>query len=160
MNDVKVKFSEETEKEIQKLIEQRENPQSALMGVLHLARKQFGFISSEVEDLVAARLSLSLAHVHGVVTFYSMFHDKPVGKYLLKFCSTLPCALRGSEHLFDHCMRKFGIRNGETSSDGKFTLMKVECLGSCGTAPVVQINDNYHEDLDIPALDKLLDSLE
>jgi len=156
----KPKFSEETEREILRLIELRENPKSAMMGVLHVVQKQFGFISGDVEALVAERLGVSPAHVHGVVTFYTMYHDKPVGKYLLQFCSTLPCALRGSEELFDHCAKKLGIRNGETTRDGRFTLMKVECLGSCGTAPVVQINDDYHENLDVEKLDKLLASLE
>lgn len=160
MADELKKFNEETEKGIQTLIERRENSQSALMGVLHLAQKQFGCFTPEVEEMVAERLGLKLAHVHGVVTFYTMFQTKPVGKYLLQFCSTLPCALRGSEELFDHCSKKLGIKNGETTPDGRFSLMKVECLGSCGTAPVVQINDDYHENLDEQALDKLLDSLE
>lgn len=156
----KLQFSEETEREIQKLLERRENPQSALMGVIHLAQAQFGYISTEVEELIAQRLGLKLAHVHGVVTFYTMFRTKPMGKYLLQFCSTLPCALRGSEELFDYCSKKLGIKNGETTKDGKFTLLKVECLGSCGTAPVVQINDDYYEDLDKDKLDKILSSLE
>lgn len=156
----KLQFSEETEREIQRLLERRETPQSALMGVIHLAQAQFGHISTEVEELIAQRLGLKLAHVHGVVTFYTMFRTKPMGKYLLQFCSTLPCALRGSEELFDYCSKKLGIKNGETTKDGKFTLLKVECLGSCGTAPVVQINDDYYEDLDKDKLDKILSSLE
>lgn len=160
MDNGKPKFSEETEREIQKLIERRETPKSALMGILHVVQKQFGFFTGEVEDLVAKRIGVPPAHVHGVVTFYTMYHGKPVGKYLLQFCSTLPCALRGSEELFDHCAKKFGIKNGETTKDGKFSLMKVECLGSCGTAPVVQINEDYHENLDVVKLDKLLSSLE
>lgn len=155
-----MQFSEETEREIQKLLERRETPQSALMGVIHLAQSQFGHISPEVEKLIAQRLGLTFAHVHGVVTFYTMFRTRPVGKYLLQFCSTLPCALRGSEELFDYCSKKLGIKNGETTRDGKFTLIKVECLGSCGTAPVVQINDDYYEDLDKDKLDKILSSLE
>jgi NADH-quinone oxidoreductase E subunit len=159
VENTRLKFSEETEREIQRLLERRETPQSALVGVLHLAQAQFKYISGEVEELIAGRLGLTVAHVHGVMTFYTMFHDKPVGKYLLQFCSTLPCALRGSEELFDHCVKKFGIKNGETTRDGRFTLMKVECLGSCGTAPVVQINDDYYENLDVAALDRLLDSL-
>ena len=155
-----IKFSDETEKGIEKVLGKRETKQSALMAALHIVQKQFGYFSPDAEELVAERLGLGVAHVHGVVTFYTMFNEKPVGKYLLQFCSTLPCALRGSEELFDHCAGKLGVKNGETTSDGKFTLMKVECLGSCGTAPVVQINDDYHENLTIESFDKLLDSLE
>lgn len=155
-----IKFSDETEKGIEAVLGKRETKQSALMDALHIVQKQFGYFSPDAEELVAQRLGLGVAHVHGVVTFYTMFNEKPVGRYLLQFCSTLPCALRGSEELFDHCAEKLGVKNGETTSDGKYTLMKVECLGSCGTAPVVQVNDDYHENLTIESFDKLLDSLE
>jgi len=83
-----------------------------------------------------------------------------VGKYLVQFCSTLSCALRDSENLFHHCSKKLGIKNGETTANGKFSLLKVECLGSCGTAPVVQLNEDYHENMTVEKLDRLLDSLE
>jgi len=153
-------FSPEAEKEFQKIMARSETKQGALMMTLHLAQSQFGHISSEVEEMISKRLALTLAYVHGVVTFYTYFHSKPVGKYLVQFCSTLPCALRGSEELFEHCAKKLGIKNGETTSNGKFTLLKVECLGSCGTAPVVQLNEDYHEDMTVEKLDRLLDSLE
>ena len=130
------------------------------MMTLHLAQREYGCISPEVEEMIADRLELTLAYVHGVVTFYTFFHTESVGKYLLQFCSTLPCALRGSDELFDHCSKKLGIKAGETTQDGKFTLVKVECLGSCGTSPVVQVNEDYHEEMSIEKLDKLLDSLE
>jgi len=153
-------FSPEAEKEFQKIMARSETKQGALMMTLHLAQSQFGHISPEAEEMISEKLNLTLAYVHGVVTFYTYFHSKPVGKYLVQFCSTLPCALRGSEELFDHCSKKLGIKNGETTSNGKFTLLKVECLGSCGTAPVVQLNEDYHEDMTTEKLDRLLDSLE
>ncbi len=153
-------FSGEAEKEFQLILERSENKQGALMMTLHLAQREYGCISPEVEEMIADRLELTLAYVHGVVTFYTFFHTESVGKYLLQFCSTLPCALRGSEELFDHCSKKLGIKAGETTQDGKFTLVKVECLGSCGTSPVVQVNEDYHEEMNIEKLDKLLDSLE
>lgn len=129
------------------------------MMTLHLTQREFGCISPDVEKMIGERLGLELAYIHGLATFYTYFHTKPVGKYLLQFCSTLPCALRGSEQLFDHCAKKLGLKNGQTTSNGLFTLIKVECLGSCGTAPVVQINEDYHEDMSVEKLDKLLESL-
>lgn len=153
-------FSAEGQKEFRKILENSETRQGALMMSLHLAQREFGSISREVEEMLAEKLGLTLAYVHGVVTFYSYFHTQPLGKYLLQFCSTLPCALRGSEELHDHACKKLGIESGETSSDGKFTVIKVECLGSCGTAPVVQVNEDYHEEMTVEKLDKLLDSLE
>ncbi len=153
-------FSAEGQKEFRKILDDSETRQGALMMSLHLAQREFGHVNQEVEELLAEKLGLTLAYVHGVVTFYSYFHTEPVGKYLLQFCSTLPCALRGSEELHDHVCKKLGIKSGETTSDGKFTVIKVECLGSCGTAPVVQVNEDYHEDMTVEKLDKLLDSLE
>jgi len=155
-----MEFSPEAEKEFRKILDRSETKQGALMMTLHLAQREFGCVDPDVEKLIAEKLDLKLAYVHGLVTFYTYFHTESVGKYLLQFCSTLPCALRGSDELFAHCSKKFGIKNGETTPDGKFTLVRVECLGSCGTAPVVQVNEDYHEDMDIDKLDKLIDSLE
>jgi len=155
-----MEFSAEGQKEFQSILDKSETRQGALMMALHLAQREFGHIGREVEEMLAEKLGLTLAYVHGVVTFYTYFHAQPVGKYLLQFCSTLPCALRGSEELHDHACKKLGIRSGETTPDGKFTVVKVECLGSCGTAPVVQVNEDYHEEMTVEKLDKLLDSLE
>lgn len=155
-----MEFSPQAREEFQRILDRSETKQGALMMTLHLAQREFGCINPEVEELIASELDLMLAYVRGVVTFYTYFHTEPVGKYLLQFCSTLPCALRGSEALHDHCCKKLGIKSGATTSDGKFTVIKVECLGSCGTAPVVQVNEDYHEDMSVEKLDKLLDSLE
>ena len=87
------------------------------------------------------------AHVHGAVTFYTMYKQRPTGKYHIQVCTTLSCMLRGSDELVEHLEQKLGIKVGETTPDGKFSLVRVECLGSCGTAPMFQLNDDYHEDL-------------
>ena len=94
-----------------------------------------------------------------MVSFYTMFHRKPVGRHVVQVCRTLSCALMGADELFEHLTRKLGVGPGETTSDGRFTLKCVECLASCGTAPVVQINDDYYENLTPAGLDRVLDGL-
>ena len=108
---------------------------------------------------MARLLDVPPADVAGVVSFYTMFHRQPVGKYVVEVCRTLSCALMGADDIASHLRRKLGISPGETTPDGRFTLRNVECLGSCGTAPAVQINGVYHENLDIQSLDRILDSL-
>ncbi len=133
---------------------------AALLPTLHLAQKEFGYISSEVEEYVAGYLDLPVTHVHGVATFYTMYNKKPVGKYHIQVCTNISCSLLGADHLFDYLSKKLKIGDGETTEDKKFTLSSVECLGSCGTAPVMQINDDYYEDLTEEKIDEILKGLE
>ena len=109
---------------------------------------------------MATLLDLPPAKVLHVATFYTMFNKRPVGKYHIQVCTTLSCMLRGSDDLVDHLKKKLGIEVGETTPDGKFSLVRVECLGSCGTAPMFQLNDDYHEDLTIEQVDQILDGLD
>ena len=102
---------------------------------------------------------MSQAHVHGAITFYTMYKQRPMGKYHIQVCTTLSCMLRGSDNLFEHLETKLGIKAGEVTPDGKFSLVRVECLGSCGTAPMFQLNDDFHEDLTLDKVDELLDGL-
>jgi NADH-quinone oxidoreductase subunit E len=104
-------------------------------------------------------LGLSRARVDGVITFYTMFNKKPVGRHHLQVCRNVSCSLLGAIHLIEHISEKLGITPGETTGDGRFTLSLVECLGSCGTAPVMQVNDDYVENLDKEKIDELLDTL-
>jgi NADH-quinone oxidoreductase subunit E len=108
---------------------------------------------------VAELLDLAPQIVREVVTFYTMFHQKPAGRHLLQVCRNVSCWLRGSHQLQKQIEERLGIREGETTPDGRFTLVSVECLGSCGTAPVVMVNDRYHENLGPDALDRLLAGL-
>ena len=108
---------------------------------------------------VRLRAELPAAHVQGVVTFYSLFNQKPVGKHQLWVCRTLPCALRGAGELLHYCEHKLGIHAGETTADGKITLRTAECLASCGTAPMIQVDKTYHENLTPEKVDKILDDL-
>ena len=134
-------------------------PEAAILPALYLAQRELGYVSLEAMEYVAGLLGVSPARIYGVATFYTMFNKEPVGKYLVQVCCNLPCALLGAEEVFDYISEKLGIKEGETTPDNKFTLMKVECLGACGNAPVMQINDQYYEDLTPELVDKILDKL-
>ena len=133
---------------------------SAVMPLLDLAQRQNdGWLSREAIEYVANYLEMAPIRVHEVASFYSMYNTKPVGKHLVQVCRTTPCWLRGAAGLTDTCRDKLGIGLGETTEDGQFTLVEVECLGACANAPVVQIGDDYYEDLSPERLSALLDEL-
>ena len=148
-----------TVERIEQAIREYPRPDSALLAVLHLIQAERGYIAEEDERYAAEKLGLPLAAVAGVVIFYTMFRRKPVGRHHIQLCRTLSCQLRGGRELLAHLQKRLGIRTGEVTSDGRFSLVTVECLGSCGTAPMVQINDDYHENLTRERLDALLDGL-
>jgi NADH-quinone oxidoreductase E subunit len=134
---------------------------SAVLPALWLAQRRWGFISQEAVTAVARELELVDNDVAAVATFYTMFHLEPVGRHVLQVCCTISCSLMGADALVEHLKRKLGIQLGQTTPDGRFTLKKVECLASCGTGPVLQVNDRqFHECLDLAAVDRLLDSLQ
>jgi len=153
-------FSDETRERIEKLKGRYPDSQALLLPVLHFAQDEFGYISPEVEKYVAEYLELPVTHVHGVATFYTMYNKKPVGKYHVQVCTNIACSLLGADHIVKYLEKKLGIKPGETSEDDRFTLSEVECLGSCGTAPVMQINDYYYENLDEEKIDEILEGLE
>jgi NADH dehydrogenase (ubiquinone) flavoprotein 2 len=133
---------------------------SAVLPLLDLAQRQAGnWLPRVAMDYVAGILGLAPIRVYEVATFYSMFNLEPVGKWFLQICGTTPCWLRGSDDIIRTCERKLGIRMGETTPDGQFTLKEVECLGACVNAPIVQVNDDFYEDLDAAAMAKLIDQL-
>jgi NADH-quinone oxidoreductase subunit E len=152
-------FGTEFEKKVDDLVSKYPEPKAALLPVLWEIQAEHGWIDLDAERWAAERLGVSPAHVHGVVTFYTMFKQQPSGTYHIQVCSTLSCMLRGSEELVSHLENKLGIKPGETTADGRFSMIKVECLGSCGTAPMFQMNDDYHENLTPELVDQLLDSL-
>jgi NADH-quinone oxidoreductase subunit E len=133
---------------------------AACIPVLHVCQDQHGWISDDVITFVSHRLDLPPAHVKGVVTFYTLFNQHPVGKHQVWVCRTLPCALRGAGEVLEHCEKRLGINPGETTSDGKITLRTAECLASCGTAPMIQVDKTYHENLTLPQVDAILDRLQ
>ncbi len=152
-------FSESSLRELEKIMSRYPTKEAAILPALHVAQKQEGYVSDAAIVGVAELLGFSPARIEGVATFYTMYNRKPVGRYHVQICRNIACSLLGAEHLIEHVSKKLGIRPGETTADGRFTLTRVECLGSCGTAPVMQINDDYHENLDEEKIDALLDGL-
>lgn len=132
---------------------------SAVLPVLHLAQKHFGWLSSPVMDYVAGLIGILPIEVYEVATFYTMFHTAEVGKYVFEVCRTGPCCLLGAEQVIDHMCNKLGIHPGETTPDGMFTIKEVECLAACGFAPVMQIREQYYERLTPEKVDTLIDQL-
>ncbi|NWF35906.1 NAD(P)H-dependent oxidoreductase subunit E [Mariprofundus sp. KV] len=151
-----VRFSEERLAEIAELVKRYPGPQSALMPVLYMAQEDFGYISMDAQKMIAEVLGLRLMQVREVVTFYTMFKEQPTGKYLLEVCTNAGCMLNGAYELADHMCGTLGIRMGETTPDGLFTIAEVECAGACGGAPVVQVNNIYHEKATPASMDALI----
>ena len=134
--------------------------QSAVMPILDLAQRQNGgWLSSAAIAYVADLLAMPRIRVLEVASFYSMYHQKPVGKHVVGVCTTTPCWLRGATEILDTCRKTLGIEVGETTGDGLFTLIEVECLGACCNAPMLQINDDYYEDLDGDSTEKIFAAL-
>ena len=154
-----LKFSLETLGEFEKLVAEYPVPEAALVPVLALAQREFGTLSPEAIAYVSDLMKLPRARVYGTATFYSMLNLKPMGKHHIQICRTLPCALMGSERILGHLEKRLAIKPGHTTADGKFTLSEVECLASCGTAPMMQLDDDYCENLTEEKIDHLLSEL-
>lgn len=157
-----IKFSDATLAKAQEII--RRYPEgrqkSALLPLLHLAQSEFGgSLDASSMNYVASLLNIKPIEVYEVATFYTMYNLKPVGRYLLEVCRTGPCWLRGADDIVNHIEQKLGIKDGETTGDGMFTLKTVECLGSCGTAPMLQCGGPFYENLTTSKVDILIDRL-
>jgi NADH-quinone oxidoreductase subunit E len=152
-------FSDAGKREFERLLTRYPDKDAVILPALHIAQKEQGYVSDGAIVHIAELLGTSPARIEGVATFYTMYNRVPVGKYHVQICRNISCSLLGAEHLIGHVSRKLGVKPGETTPDGKFTLTKVECLGSCGTAPVMQVNDDYHENLDEARIDAILDNL-
>ena len=155
-----VKFSEAQLAEFNRLVARypEGKQKSALLPVLHLAQDSFdGWLSTETMDYVAELLSITPIEVYEVATFYSMYNTKPVGKYMFEVCQTGPCMLRGSDDIIAYIENTLGIKPGETTPDGMFTLKTVECLGACGYAPMMQLGKHYREHLTKEKVDAIID---
>jgi NADH-quinone oxidoreductase E subunit len=133
---------------------------SAVMPLLDIAQRQHdNWVPRAAMDYIAGLLEMPPIRVYEVATFYTMYNLAPVGKYFVQVCTTTPCWLRGSDQVVAACKKKLGIGLGETTADGKFTLIEVECLGACVNAPMMQVNDDYYEDLDAARTEAVLDAL-
>jgi NADH-quinone oxidoreductase subunit E len=152
-------LSQDHLRHIEELKQRYPHPQSLVLPALWMWQEEHGWVSEEGMKYIAALLNVPAHHVYGVVTFYTMFNKKPVGRHKIELCTNISCMLRDSERLLTHIQQRLNIRVGETTPDGRFTLLEAECLGSCGTAPAMQIGDRYHENLDTAKVDQILDQL-
>jgi NADH-quinone oxidoreductase subunit E len=132
---------------------------SLVLPLLHCVQDANGFVTETDARAIAGYLAMPPIQVIEALTWYSMFDREPQGRYVIKVCRNIACSLRGSERIVAHLQRRLGIQPGETTPDGRFTLKTVECLASCGTAPAMQVNRTYHEQLDEAKLDRILESL-
>ncbi|TMQ72599.1 MAG: NADH-quinone oxidoreductase subunit NuoE [Candidatus Eisenbacteria bacterium] len=146
--------------EVQETLRRYPNARSAVLPVLWIAQRQWGWVSPAALRLVARTVEIPEPEVFGIATFYTMFNLKPVGRHHLQVCMTLSCSLTGADRLYRHLERKLGIGHGETTPDGRFTLRRVECLAACGGAPCLQVGFDYHENLDEAKVDALMERLE
>ena len=154
-----LRFSPEQLAEVRRLQGLYPDKRGALLPVLHMAQDTFGWISLETEEYVAGLFDLSPAHVHEVVTFYTLFHQAPKGRHVVAVCHNLSCTLAGAKDLLAHVTRRLGIDPGETTPDGRVTLQSVECLCACEAAPMAQIDDRYELNLTREKVDRILEAL-
>ena len=159
MPDEVAAFSPAVEAEIDRHLAKYPVMRSAILPLMFIVQRERGYLDPPGVSYLAKRLNLRITDIWEVATFYSMIHLKPIGKYPIQVCKTLSCKLLGSDKITQFCAEKLGIKVGETTADGRFSLSEVECLGSCGTAPMFQINFDYHENLTPEKVDEILESL-
>jgi NADH-quinone oxidoreductase subunit E len=152
-------LSEQQLNRITELKRRYQHPQSVVLEALWMWQDVHGWISEEGMKTVGELLGIPYHHVYGVVTFYTMFNRKPIGKHKLEVCTNISCMLRGSDRIVRHLEDRLHISVGETTADDRFTLVEAECLGSCGTAPMMQVGDDYYENLDEAKVDKIVSGL-
>src|SRR5579885_1583486 len=152
-----MKFSDEFESRFAEMIKHYPTKRSLLVPTLLYAQDEVGYLSDDVIREIAGRVDLSELEVRNVISYYSMLTTKPRGKYNVQVCTNIACLLRGGEEIFHHCRKRLGIEHKGTTPDGLFTLEEVECIGACSWAPAVQVNYDFHENLTVEKLDKVLD---
>jgi NADH-quinone oxidoreductase E subunit len=152
-------LSEENQKKVEELQKRYPTSQALVLPVLWIVQEQEGYISEDSMKYVAALLHIPFGHILGVVSFYTMLQKDRIGKHHIEVCTNVSCMLRGSGKILEHIEQRLGITVGETSLDKKWTLSETECMGSCGTAPMLAIGDEYYENLTLEKIDKLIDNL-
>ena len=156
----KYKFTEDQEKEISGILEKYPVKTSALLPLLTLVQRSDQLVSPGAMVTIGEKLDVSPAYVQSVMSFYTMYHTKKVGKYMILFCINISCQLNGCDKLLEHTARKLNIKVGETTSDEKFTLHREECLAACTEAPMMRVNDTYYGNLTEQRIDQIIDSLD
>ena len=152
-------LSEKARERIEALKRQYPSPRSALLPALYVAQEEHGWLSPEVMAEVAQVMDLPPVEVASVASFYTMLYKQPVGQHVIQVCTNIACSLLGAEHIVEYLKRRLGIEVGETTPDGRFTLLTVECLGSCGTAPMMQVDDKYYENLTEERIEEILEEI-
>jgi len=155
-----IKLSPKAEARIEEIKKRYPDSKSAVMPALYIAQEELGFINKEAIEWVAEKIGITPAHVFEVATFYTMYYRAPVGKYHFQVCRTLSCALRGAKKISEHLHHKLGLKPGEVSKDGNWSFEEVECLGSCGTGPMCEVNDCFFENLTPEKVDKIIEAIE
>jgi len=151
-----MQFNAASKAEFDALLTRYPTKEAALLTALWLVQRQEGWISEESMEYVAGLLGISPVKVFAVVSFYTMFYTRPMGRHVIQVCRNLSCSLLGAREMIRHIEERIGASVGETTADGRYSLLTVECLGSCGTAPMMQVNDDYHENLTRERVDALL----
>jgi NADH-quinone oxidoreductase subunit E len=155
----KTTFSDAVLQEVQEVMARYPTKRAAALPLLHIAQREFRYLSDPVMQYVAGFLDINPIELKNTASFYTMFFQKEVGRHIIWVCHTLSCAILGAADILAHLEKRLGISAGHTTNDKMFTLMKAECLGSCGTGPMIQIDDEYYEDLTIERLDEILDGM-
>jgi NADH-quinone oxidoreductase subunit E len=153
------KFTEENLKRIEEVRKKYPTALAAVMPVVYIAQEQNGYISNEAMEEIATVLGIEKVNVLSVVTFYTMYHKKPMGKYHVQVCTNVSCMLRGGYEIWENVKTKLGLENMQVSEDGKFSLEEVECMGACGYAPMIAINEDFYENLTKEKVEEILNSL-
>lgn len=134
------------------------HPKAAIMPVLYIAQKKWGWISDDVVRVVADVMELPTSHVKGVASFYTMYFKKPMGKNHIQVCTNVSCMLRGGEAIYDHVKHRYGISHNQATADGNVSLEEVECMGACGGAPMIAINEDFYENVSLATVDAVIDA--
>ena len=152
-------YSEANEKKIDELLTHYPVKRSAVLPALFVAQEEHGYVTDEDVEYLARRLDMRVNEVEEVVTFYSMYSRRPIGRYKLQVCRTLSCMLNGAQQITEHLCKRLNVDLGATTNDGKFTILEVECLGYCDLAPVLQVNFDYHEQVTPVRVDEIVANL-
>ncbi len=150
-------FNETVLREIDDIRAKYPDRRSALLPALYIAQREMGWLSQEAMTCVAKALNLPEAVVRGTASFYSMFKHKPVGRRVIQLCTNISCMILGAEKLVDFLVTKYGVKPGSTSEDGRFSLVIMECIGACGTAPAMLVNEDFHENLTEKSIEEILE---
>ena len=154
-----IAFNDEELIEVKHHISKYPEKKAALMPILWMAQNKWGWLSKDVMNYVANLLELPISHVEGVASFYTMYFKKPMGKYHVQVCTNVSCMLRGGMDIYKNVSDKLGIGHNEKTDDGKFSLEEVECMGACGGAPMIAVNEDFYENVDIEQVNKIIDNL-